>query len=359
MRVLGQEGEIDGAGPGSRLAETRKELGSGQVGGTETGFIVEGHPEIPKQDPRAFQGPGGRDELGRPRTVLGSEAGPARVAGPDQGAELPRDQALAPPQFEGKEAESIRDAPGTELTEQLDEGGAKPAVAVGGETGREDLVEGAADREDETPRGAAGRGGHVDPTGIQTGAEQVEFGEEELEALALGSRHRDETLAHQGDDEVGFEGLGGAELEGEAPLEGGNEVGGIDIPADERNRRFLRRHRTMIGHLSAAGNAPMLAPEAKMITLIVNIRVRPDSIGPWRAATLQNVGASRKEAGILSFDLLADRDDPTRFALVERYRDEAAMAAHRATAHFANWVAKAEPLQAEPRSRAFYLSVEE
>lgn len=95
-----------------------------------------------------------------------------------------------------------------------------------------------------------------------------------------------------------------------------------------------------------------------MITLVVNIRVRPDSIASWREATLDNVRASRKEAGILSFDLLADRDDPTRFALVERYKDDEAMAAHKATAHFARWVERAEALQAEPRTRAFFLSVE-
>ena len=95
-----------------------------------------------------------------------------------------------------------------------------------------------------------------------------------------------------------------------------------------------------------------------MITLIVSIRPRPDSIAKWKAATLENVAASRLEPGMIAFDLLSDRDDPTHFALVEKYRDEAAIAAHKATDHYRRWVEVAEPFQAEPRTRAFYTTVE-
>jgi (4S)-4-hydroxy-5-phosphonooxypentane-2,3-dione isomerase len=94
-----------------------------------------------------------------------------------------------------------------------------------------------------------------------------------------------------------------------------------------------------------------------MISLIVNIRVRPEAIEAWKSATLDNVEASRKEKGILAFDLLEDRDDPTRFVLVEEYRDEAAMASHKETEHYARWRETTEPLQAEPRTRAFYRRV--
>ncbi|MEI6386572.1 MAG: putative quinol monooxygenase [Spirochaetota bacterium] len=95
-----------------------------------------------------------------------------------------------------------------------------------------------------------------------------------------------------------------------------------------------------------------------MITLIVRIKVREDALDAWVTATLANAAESQKEAGVLSFELLADRDDTTRFALVERYRDEAAIAAHKQTAHYARWCELAEPLQAEPRTRAFYRSFE-
>jgi len=95
-----------------------------------------------------------------------------------------------------------------------------------------------------------------------------------------------------------------------------------------------------------------------MIVLIVDIRVRPESVGAWKAATLENARASRKEAGVIAFELLGDRDDPTRFALVEKYRDDEAMAEHKKTAHYARWVEVAEPLQAAPRSRVIYHPVE-
>ena len=95
-----------------------------------------------------------------------------------------------------------------------------------------------------------------------------------------------------------------------------------------------------------------------MITLIVNIKVKEGSVAAWKTATLANVAESRKESGILAFDFLADREDATRFTFVEKYRDDAAMAAHKKTEHYARWSEIAEPLQAEPRTRAFYTSLE-
>ena len=91
-----------------------------------------------------------------------------------------------------------------------------------------------------------------------------------------------------------------------------------------------------------------------MITLVVDIKVRADALEAWKAATLENARSSRKEAGVVSFDLLEDRDDPSHFLLIEVYRDEAAVGAHKGTPHYAKWAALAEPLQAEPRTRAFY-----
>jgi quinol monooxygenase YgiN len=94
-----------------------------------------------------------------------------------------------------------------------------------------------------------------------------------------------------------------------------------------------------------------------MIRLIVTIRVRPDSTEAWIAATLDNEAESRKEPGILAFDLFRDRDDPGRFVLVEDYRDDAAMAAHKETAHYLRWKSSTEPLQAAVRERTLCLPV--
>jgi len=44
--------------------------------------------------------------------------------------------------------------------------------------------------------------------------------------------------------------------------------------------------------------------------------------------------ASRKEAGVLGFDVARGRDEPAVFALWEHYADQAALDAHKATEHF-------------------------
>ncbi len=91
-----------------------------------------------------------------------------------------------------------------------------------------------------------------------------------------------------------------------------------------------------------------------MRVLIVNIKVKADKIAEFQDATLANAAESVKEPGIASFDLLQDESDPTRFALIEVYRDDAAQEKHRATPHYARWKELAEPMMAEPRSRAMY-----
>ena len=67
--------------------------------------------------------------------------------------------------------------------------------------------------------------------------------------------------------------------------------------------------------------------------------------------------ASRSEAGVVRFDLLADRDEPQRFVLVEIYRDAAAAAAHKETAHYAAWRDAVAGLMAEPRRSEKYVNV--
>jgi len=91
-----------------------------------------------------------------------------------------------------------------------------------------------------------------------------------------------------------------------------------------------------------------------MFILIVNLHVKPEHIDAFREATLENARNSIKEEGILRFDFLQQTDDPTRFALYEVYRDAAAPAKHRETAHYNAWVAKATEMLAEPRTRTTF-----
>ncbi len=89
----------------------------------------------------------------------------------------------------------------------------------------------------------------------------------------------------------------------------------------------------------------------------VQVQVRPGAEDAFRSASLANVAASRREPGILRFELLADRDDPHRFLLIEVYRDAAAAAAHKETAHYAAWRDAVAELMAEPRRSVKYLEL--
>lgn len=87
-----------------------------------------------------------------------------------------------------------------------------------------------------------------------------------------------------------------------------------------------------------------------MITTVCNVHVTDDGIEAFKAASLANAEASRKEPGITRFDLLQQVDDPTRFILYEQYVDEAATQAHKQTAHYLTWREAVADLMATPRN---------
>lgn len=94
-----------------------------------------------------------------------------------------------------------------------------------------------------------------------------------------------------------------------------------------------------------------------MLILHVHVHVKPDSVEAFKEASIENARQSRKEPGIARFDVIQQHDDPTRFVLVEVYRNVQATAEHKETAHYAAWRARVEPLMAEPRTRAQYTNV--
>ena len=86
-----------------------------------------------------------------------------------------------------------------------------------------------------------------------------------------------------------------------------------------------------------------------MLIVHVHVRVKPEAIEPFKQSTLANAQASRKEPGIVRFDLLQQNDDPARFLLVEAYRTAEAPAAHKETQHYKTWRDTVEQMMAEPR----------
>ncbi len=91
-----------------------------------------------------------------------------------------------------------------------------------------------------------------------------------------------------------------------------------------------------------------------MLVVHVHVQVKPESVAAFISATTENARQSVREPGIARFDVVQQADDPTRFVLVEAYRDAAAPAAHKATAHYAAWRDAVEPMMAAPRRSVKY-----
>jgi autoinducer 2-degrading protein len=94
-----------------------------------------------------------------------------------------------------------------------------------------------------------------------------------------------------------------------------------------------------------------------MLIVAVHVHVKPESIEAFKAASTANAAASIKEPGIARFDVIQQLDDPSRFILVEVYRDDAAQAAHKETAHYAVWRDTVAPMMAEPRTAKKFANV--
>jgi quinol monooxygenase YgiN len=81
---------------------------------------------------------------------------------------------------------------------------------------------------------------------------------------------------------------------------------------------------------------------------VVTIKVKKDCIDGFIAAVQENARQSRKEAGVLRFDVLRKKDADGEFALIEAYKTVEDQAAHRKTAHFLEFKEKVGPLLEEP-----------
>jgi (4S)-4-hydroxy-5-phosphonooxypentane-2,3-dione isomerase len=94
-----------------------------------------------------------------------------------------------------------------------------------------------------------------------------------------------------------------------------------------------------------------------MLVVHVHVRIRPERIGDFLAATVINARASLAEPGVLRFDVLQDQADPAHAVLVEVYRDDEAAAAHKLTSHYATWRDAVAEMMAQPRESVRYSAV--
>jgi autoinducer 2-degrading protein len=91
-----------------------------------------------------------------------------------------------------------------------------------------------------------------------------------------------------------------------------------------------------------------------MLIVHVHVHVKPGAEQAFCDASLENARRSVQEPGVARFDVVQQREDPTRFVLVEVYRNDDAPARHKETAHYQKWRDLVEPLMAEPRMSVKY-----
>lgn len=94
-----------------------------------------------------------------------------------------------------------------------------------------------------------------------------------------------------------------------------------------------------------------------MLITLVHIHVKPEMIDDFIEATNENALNSRLEPGIVRFDFIQQSDDPTRFVLIEVFREEDAPAKHRETAHYLKWRNVATDMMSEPRVGVKYINI--
>ena len=94
-----------------------------------------------------------------------------------------------------------------------------------------------------------------------------------------------------------------------------------------------------------------------MLVVHVHVQAKPECVEAFKAASIENARASVGEPGIARFDIVQQIDDPTRFVLIEVYRDAAAPAAHKETRHYATWRDAVATMMASPRTSVKFANV--
>ena len=86
-----------------------------------------------------------------------------------------------------------------------------------------------------------------------------------------------------------------------------------------------------------------------MHVTLVHVHVKREHLESFIAATRHNHEGSAREPGNVRFDVMQSEDDPTRFLLLEMFRDGESAAAHKATAHYLIWRDQVAAWMASPR----------
>jgi quinol monooxygenase YgiN len=87
---------------------------------------------------------------------------------------------------------------------------------------------------------------------------------------------------------------------------------------------------------------------AKSLTVLAQIKARPDKADQVRQELLSLVAPSRKDAGCLNYDLHQGKDNPALFLFHENWTSKAHLDAHLQKPDLQAVLARLGPLVAEP-----------
>jgi (4S)-4-hydroxy-5-phosphonooxypentane-2,3-dione isomerase len=94
-----------------------------------------------------------------------------------------------------------------------------------------------------------------------------------------------------------------------------------------------------------------------MHIVLVHVHVKMEFIDAFIAASLDNARNSVQEPGVARFDVIQQKEDPTRFTLIEVYRTPEDPARHKETAHYNAWRAAVTDMMAKPRQGEAYANL--
>ncbi len=94
-----------------------------------------------------------------------------------------------------------------------------------------------------------------------------------------------------------------------------------------------------------------------MFIVHVFVHVKSDRIEDFKSVSIENARNSIKEPGVARFDVIQQRDDPSRFVLVEVYRTADDPARHKETSHYQKWRDSVEEMMMAPRKSIKYQNI--
>lgn len=97
----------------------------------------------------------------------------------------------------------------------------------------------------------------------------------------------------------------------------------------------------------------------QIIYVVARVLALPDKVEELKTLLLGLVEATRKETGVIKYELLQNQSDPTDFTFVEEWESGEALDTHLASAHLQTTVAQLEGLTAAPPDIRRYYRLEQ